>query len=73
MYLDSKPLSSLLYWKLFGLLGQTSTEEGEEEEPETSAQDQARFGWACVWMEEGGLPALAEIEAQRLLSQVFSS
>ena len=68
------PLSSLLYQKLYWLLGETSEEEeGETEEPETSTQEQARFNWTCVWREEGGSPALAEIEAQRLLAQVFSS
>ena len=64
--------SSLLYQNLFWLLGETSEEEGEMEESETSTQEQARFNWACIWMEEGGLLALVEIEAQRLLAQVFS-
>ena len=55
------------------MLGETSEdEEGETEESETSTQEQARFNCACIWMEEGGLLALAEIEAQRLLAQVFS-
>ena len=74
MYLDCSPPCSLLYWKLFWLLGETSEEEeGETMEPDTSTQEQARFDWAHVWMEDGGSLALAEIEAQRLLAQVFSS
>ena len=54
VYLDSRSPSSLLYWKLFWLLGETSEEEeGETEEPKTSTQEQAWFNWACIWMEEG--------------------
>ena len=54
VYLDCRCPNSLLYQKLFWLLGETSEEEeGETEEPETSTKEQARFDWACIWMEEG--------------------
>ena len=56
--------SSFVFW----LLGETSEEqEGETEEPETSTQEQVRIDWACIWMEEGGLPAVVESESQSLL------
>ena len=54
------------------LLGKTSMEDkGDTEEPEISTPEQARFDWACVWMEEGGSPAMAENKVQRLLNQVI--
>ena len=31
----------------------------------------AEFDWACTWLEEGGMPALAEDKAQGQLVQVF--
>ena len=47
----------LPYWscmlKVLWLLGETSEEEGEAEEPETSTQEHTRLDWAHVWMEEG--------------------
>ena len=41
------------------------------EEPETFTLEQARFDWACVWMEEGVSPALAKSKDQGLFIQVF--
>ena len=37
------------------LLDETFKEKEEAEEPESSIQEQARFNWAQVWMEEGEL------------------
>ena len=50
-----QPLSSLFTSESLWLSGETSEEdENETEEPETSILEQARFDWACVWMEEEG-------------------
>ena len=29
------------------------------------------FDWACTWLEDGGMPAMAEGQAQGLLCQVL--
>ena len=33
-------------------------------------KEQMEFDWACTWLGDGGMPALAEDKAQGLLSQV---
>ena len=72
MCLDNSLLSSLFILDALWLLGKTYEEdEGDMEEPETSTLEQAKFDWAHFWMEEGGSPALAESQAQRLIIQVF--
>ena len=43
----------VFYIRSFLVLGETSEEEGEVEEPEISTKEHARFDWACIWMEEG--------------------
>ena len=52
-------------------LGEPEEDEGEMEEPDVCTSEQAEFNWACTWLEEGGVPVLAEDKAQGLLSQVF--
>ena len=54
------------------MLGEVPKDEGEVEEPESSTQRLTGFDWAKFWVEEGGLPALAEGESQSLIIQVFS-
>ena len=72
MFGHQPPYLSFISEALWSLGGASREEKGEAEEPETATQEQARFEWAWVWMEEGGSPALAESESQRLLAQVFS-
>ena len=48
-------------------------DEGKGEEPEVCAKGQMEFEWACTWVGDGRKPALAEDNAQGLLSEVFWS
>ena len=61
--------SSFVLW----LLGQTSEEEeGETEKPETSTQEQARFDWACIWMEERVCQHWQRVRLRDYLLRYFS-
>ena len=43
----------------------------EPEEARASTREQCEIDWACTWEEVASVPALAENEAQGLLTQVF--
>ena len=53
------------------MLGKQVDDEGEEDEPEVCARRQMEIDWACTWLGDGGMPAMAEGQAQGLLCQVL--
>ena len=71
MYLDSSPLYGLFTLGALWSLVEPEEDKGETEEPKMCMSEQAKFNWACTWLEEGGTHVLGEDKAQGLLSQVF--